>query len=209
MNYSAFKNVSLKINKKLILDNISFEIPKHKTTIFLGKNGSGKTTILRTINLLQKITSGEIISNNQKPIPMLFQKPIIFEGNALYNFSILKKIKNYEANLIWHDAFELSLTHQQDIKKLSGGEKQKLFLSRVMSVDPEVIIMDEPNQNLDLESEKTLTQLIIDQKIRNKTIVLTLHDYKLAKKLADFIILLDKGKILYQGKGELFFDQYN
>jgi ABC-type multidrug transport system ATPase subunit len=69
--------------------------------------------------------------------------------------------------------------------------------------------MDEPNQNLDLESEKTLTQLIIDQKIRNKTIVLTLHDYKLAKKLADFIILLDKGKILYQGKGELFFDQYN
>ena len=164
---------------------------------------------MRTINLLQKITSGEIISNNQKPIPMLFQKPIIFEGNALYNFSILKKIKNYEANLIWHDAFELSLTHQQDIKKLSGGEKQKLFLSRVMSVDPEVIIMDEPNQNLDLESEKTLTQLIIDQKIRNKTIVLTLHDYKLAKKLADFIILLDKGKILYQGKGELFFDQYN
>ena len=209
MNYSAFKNVSLKINKKIILDNISFEIPKHKTTIFLGKNGSGKTTILRTINLLQKITSGEIISNNQKPIPMLFQKPIIFEGNALYNFSILKKIKNYEANLIWHDAFKLSLIHQQDIKKLSGGEKQKLFLSRVMSVDPEVIIMDEPNQNLDLESEKTLTQLIIDQKIRNKTIVLTLHDYKLAKKLADFIILLDKGKILYQGKGELFFDQYN
>lgn len=209
MNYSSFKNVSLKINKKIILDNISFEIPKHKTTIFLGKNGSGKTTILRTINLLQKITSGEIISNNQKPIPMLFQKPIIFEGNVLYNFSILKKIKNYEANLIWHDAFELSLIHQQNIKNLSGGEKQKLFLSRVMSVDPEVIIMDEPNQNLDLESEKTLTQLIIDQKIQNKTIVLTLHDHKLAKKLADFIILLDKGKILYQGKGEPFFDQYN
>ena len=209
MNYSSFKNVSLKIDKKIILDNISFEIPKHKTTIFLGKNGSGKTTILRTINLLQKITSGEIISNNQKPIPMLFQKPIIFEGNVLYNFSILKKIKNYEANLIWHDAFELSLIHQQKIKNLSGGEKQKLFLSRVMSVDPEVIIMDEPNQNLDLESEKTLTQLIIDQKIQNKTIVLTLHDHKLAKKLADFIILLDKGKILYQGKGEPFFDQYN
>lgn len=209
MNYSSFKNVSLKIDKKIILDNISFEIPKHKTTIFLGKNGSGKTTILRTINLLQKITSGEIISNNQKPIPMLFQKPITFEGNVLYNFSILKKIKNYEANLIWHDAFELSLIHQQNIKNLSGGEKQKLFLSRVMSVDPEVIIMDEPNQNLDLESEKTLTQLIIDQKIQNKTIVLTLHDHKLAKKLADFIILLDKGKILYQGKGEPFFDQYN
>ena len=209
MNYSSFKNVSLKIDKKIILDNISFEIPKHKTTIFLGKNGSGKTTILRTINLLQKITSGEIMSNNQKPIPMLFQKPIIFEGNVLYNFSILKKIKNYEANLIWHDAFELSLIHQQNIKNLSGGEKQKLFLSRVMSVDPEVIIMDEPNQNLDLESEKTLTQLIIDQKIQNKTIVLTLHDHKLAKKLADFIILLDKGKILYQGKGEPFFDQYN
>ena len=72
MNFSTLKNVKLIINKKVILDNISFAIPQNKTTIFLGKNGSGKTTILRTINLLQKITAGQIVSINQKPIPMLF-----------------------------------------------------------------------------------------------------------------------------------------
>lgn len=207
MNFSTLKNVNLIINKKVILDNISFAIPQNKTTIFLGKNGSGKTTILRTINLLQKITAGQIVSINQKPIPMLFQKPILFDGNVFYNFSILKKIKNYEANLTWYDAFHLNQIHQQNIKNLSGGEKQKLFLSRVMSIDPEVIIMDEPNQNLDIESEKTLTQLIMEQKKQKKTIILTLHDYNLASKLADFIILLDKGKILYQGKKDLFFDK--
>ena len=58
---------------------------------------------------------------------------------------------------------------------------------------------------LDLESEKTLTQLIMEQKKQKKTIIFTLHDYNLASKLADFIILLDKGKILYQGKKENFF----
>ena len=99
---------------------------------------------------------------------MLFQKPILFDGNVFYNFSILKKIKNYEANLTWYDAFNLNQLHQQNIKNLSGGEKQKLFLSRVMSIDPEVIIMDEPNQNLDIESEKTLTQLIMEQKKTEK-----------------------------------------
>jgi ABC-type multidrug transport system ATPase subunit len=76
-----------------------------------------------------------------------------------------------------------------------------------MSIDPEVIIMDEPNQNLDIESEKILAQLIMDQKKQKKTIILSLHDYNLAAKLADFIILLDKGKILYQGEKELFFDK--
>lgn len=206
MNFSTLNNVSLTINKKIILNNISLEIPKNKTTIFLGKNGSGKTTILRTINLLQNITAGKIVSTNQKPIPMLFQKPIIFEGNVFYNFSVLKKIKNYEANLTWYNAFRLNQLHQQNIKNLSGGERQKLFLSRVMSIDPEVIIMDEPNQNLDIESEKILAQLIMDQKKQKKTIILTLHDHNLAEKLSDFIILIDNGKILYQGKKELFFD---
>ena len=186
---ASLNNVLLNIKNKIILDHVTFEIPEDKTTVFLGKNGSGKTSSLRCLNLLQKINSGTIKTLNSRPLPMLFQNPIIFEGNALYNFSFLQKIKKYEPKLIWHDTFELSDIHQQNIASLSGGEKQKLFLSRVMSLDPNIIIMDEPNQNLDFQSEVKLKQLLFEEKKKNKTIILSLHDYNFAEEIADYLIV--------------------
>jgi len=202
---ASLHNVLLNINNKTILDHVSFDIPQNKTTVFLGKNGSGKTSSLRCLNLLQKINSGTIKTLNSCPLPMLFQSPIIFEGNALYNFTFLQKIKKYESKLIWHDAFELSDIHQQNIASLSGGEKQKLFLSRVMSLDPNIIIMDEPNQNLDFQSEVKLKQLLFEEKKKNKTIILSLHDYNFAEEIADYLILLDQGKVILRGERDNFF----
>ena len=202
---ASLHNVLLNINNKTILDHVSFDIPQNKTTVFLGKNGSGKTSSLRCLNLLQKINSGTIKTLNSRPLPMLFQSPIIFEGNALYNFTFLQKIKKYESKLIWHDAFELSDIHQQNIASLSGGEKQKLFLSRVMSLDPNIIIMDEPNQNLDFQSEVKLKQLLFEEKKKNKTIILSLHDYNFAEEIADYLILLDLGKVILKEQRDMFF----
>jgi len=202
---ASLHNVLLNINNKTILDHVSFDIPQNKTTVFLGKNGSGKTSSLRCLNLLQKINSGTIKTLNSCPLPMLFQSPIIFEGNALYNFTFLQKIKKYESKLIWHDAFELSDIHQQNIASLSGGEKQKLFLSRVMSLDPNIIIMDEPNQNLDFQSEVKLKQLLFEEKKKNKTIILSLHDYNFAEEIADYLILLDLGKVILKEQRDMFF----
>ena len=202
---ASLSNAILKINNKLILDEVSLNIPANKTTVLLGKNGSGKTSILRCLNLLQKINSGSLDAFDLKPIPMLFQKPIILSGNAFYNFSILVKIKNFNPNLDWHDAFDLRKNHNQNISDLSGGERQKVFLSRLMSLSPPTIIMDEPNQNLDFQSEKTLVELLHIEKKKNKTIVLTLHDYNIAREIADNIVLLDQGKIILNETKSNFF----
>ena len=88
---------------------------------------------------------------------------------------------------------------------MSGGEKQKLFLSRVMSLDPNIIIMDEPNQNLDFQSEVKLKQLLFEEKKKNKTIILSLHDYNFAEEIADYLILLDQGKVILRGERDNFF----
>ena len=202
---ASLHNVLLNINNKVILDHVSFDIPQNKTTVFLGKNGSGKTSSLRCLNLLQKINSGRIESFGNDPLPMLFQSPVIFEGDVLYNFSLPQKIKKFKSNLIWHDAFHLLDIHQQNISSLSGGEKQKLFLSRVMSLDPNIIIMDEPNQNLDFQSEVKLKKLLFEEKNKNKTIVLSLHDYNFAEEIADYLILLDQGKVILKEQRDMFF----
>lgn len=201
----SLSNVILEINNIKILDKLSFSIPKNKTTVFLGKNGSGKTSSLRCLNLLQKINSGTLSSFASKPIPMLFQKPLMFSGSVLYNFSILEKIKKFNPNLEWHNAFSLKKIHNQNIFDLSGGERQKVFLSRLMSLSSDKIIMDEPNQNLDFQSEKILIELLHNEKKKDKTIVLSLHDYSLAKEIADYVILLDQGKIILKENNQVFF----
>ena len=70
----------------------------------------------------------------------------------------------------WYESFQLGRISKKKINEVSGGEQQKTCLSRIMSINSEVIIMDEPNQNLDKDSSKKLIDLILDEKKQNKTI---------------------------------------
>ena len=99
----------------------------------------------------------------------------------------------------WHQSFNLNSISKKNINKVSGGERQKTYLSRIMSVDPQVIIMDEPTQNLDSNSNQMLIDLMLDEKKNNKTIIFSSHDIEIVKYTADKIILLDYGKIIYDG----------
>ena len=107
------KNLSVKYYNYNVLYNISILIEMNKTTIILGKNGSGKTTLLRCINLLCQPSSGKLNHNFNKPFPMLFQKPIIFDNTVQYNFEILGKIKKIKPELKWYNKFVIK-TYEKD-----------------------------------------------------------------------------------------------
>ena len=99
----------------------------------------------------------------------------------------------------WYQSFELNKISKENINEVSGGEKQKTCLSRVMSIDPEVIIMDEPNQNLDIHNQQKLINLILDEKKKNKTIIIVSHDIEFVKNIADKLIVLNHGKVIFDG----------
>jgi ABC-type multidrug transport system ATPase subunit len=202
------ENINYQINQKLILQGINLNIEQGSTTVIMGKNGSGKSTLLKILNQIIQPTSGLFQSSLKHPIPMLFQKPLILKNTVKYNYQILHKIKKFQMNTSWFDKFKLSALEDQKMNSLSGGEKQKLFLARLMSFDQSTIFLDEPNQSLDLESEKLLTSLLIHEK-KNKTIVLTLHDFEIAKKIGDNFIYLENGKILVQNSSQQFFNHFS
>jgi energy-coupling factor transporter ATP-binding protein EcfA2 len=143
-------NISYTIDGKNILSNINLNIIRNKITVITGKNGSGKSSLIKIIN--------KIIIPNKGP----------------------SKFQN-----------------------LSEGEKQKVFISRLMSYEQDLIILDEPNQNLDLESEKIFFTSL--SKVKNKTILLSLHNMSLVKKFADYVIVLDSGKIIFNDISSKFF----
>lgn len=202
------KNIEYQIDEKLILQNINLNIVQQKTTIIMGKNGSGKSTLLKILNKIIQPTAGVIQSHLDKPVPMLFQKPLTLNNTVKYNYHILHKIKEFQINNTWFNKFNLSNIEDQKINSLSGGEKQKLFLSRLMSFDQPNLFLDEPNQSLDLESEKLLVDLLIHEK-KSKTIILTLHDFEMAKKIGDHFIYLENGKIILQNDNRRFFDYFS
>lgn len=202
------KNIEYQIDEKLILQNINLNIVQQKTTIIMGKNGSGKSTLLKILNKIIQPTAGIIQSHLDKPVPMLFQKPLTLNNTVKYNYHILHKIKEFQINNSWFNKFNLSKVEDQKINSLSGGEKQKLFLSRLMSFDQPNLFLDEPNQSLDLESEKLLVDLLIHEK-KSKTIILTLHDFEMAKKIGDHFIYLENGKIILQNDNRRFFDYFS
>ena len=199
--------IFLKINQKEILSNISLKIKKNSCFVIMGKNGSGKSTLLKIMNQLILPTSGKTIFSCGTSVPMLFQKPIWFDNTVDFNFQILQKIKKHQTNYNWYKKFGLEKIKNQKFSTLSGGEKQKVFLSRIMSFDQDTIMMDEPNQSLDLQNEKLLLHLLNKEK-KHKTLILTLHDFELAKQLADEIIYLDKGKIRLAGSNSKFFGSF-
>ncbi len=201
------KNIQYQISSKTILENINLNIQEGKTTVIMGKNGSGKSTLLKLINQIIKPSSGFFESTLSKPVPMLFQKPLILQNSVNYNYQILQKIKKHQINHFWFKKFDLSNLLNQKMNSLSEGEKQKIFISRIMSFDQSQLFLDEPNQSLDLQSEKLLIDLLINEK-KKKTIVITLHDFEIAKKIGDYFIFLENGKILFQDSYKNFFKRF-
>ena len=196
--------ISVIFHKIKVLNEISINIETGKTTVIMGRNGSGKSTLLRCLNCLLDPTSGSLKHKLNRSFPMLFQKPAIFHNTVQYNFEVVCKIKKIKPFLQWYRSFKLDRICKKKINEVSGGEKQKTYLSRIMSIDPEVIIMDEPNQNLDNESNQKFIELILDEKKKNKTIIFASHDEEIVKNLADKIIILDQGNTVFDGSLKSF-----
>lgn len=211
--YSPKEIVLFKRDKKhdAIIRDISFELKYGEALGITGESGSGKTTLLKVICGILKHEKGEIVFNPRKkkntsnPIQMLFQNtneiinPVRKVGDILNeSFSVKKKLKDICALL------DIKETQFDKIgSQLSGGERQRVGLARILSVEPELLILDEPFSAQDPESQISFLELF--KKIKEEldiTIICVSHDIKLLKRLADNIIVLFGGKIMEIGNTE-------
>ena len=215
--YSPKELVLFKRNKKHepIIKDISFELNYGDVLGIVGESGSGKTTLLKVISGILQHEKGDITfeyktkNNISNPIQMLFQNsdelinPIRKVGDILNETFRSKKKLNEICILL-----DIKETQFDKIGyQLSGGERQRVGLARILSVEPELLILDEPFSAQDPESQESFLELF--KKIKNEldiTIICVSHDIKLIRQLADNILVLFGGRIMEIGNAEKIFN---
>ncbi|WP_017413769.1 ABC transporter ATP-binding protein [Clostridium tunisiense] len=204
------------IKYKNILDIQSLTIPNGKITSIVGSSGSGKTTLLRHLNKLISPSSGSIFYFNtplteidsvelRRKVVMLSQNPVIFTGtvkdNLLCGLGFSEKTFPQDNKLKEIlEIVELNKPLEENAEILSGGEKQRLALGRVILMNPEVFLLDEPSSALDEETENLMVAKLASYiKANNKTLVMVTHSKTIALRFSDNIIEISGGKVVNGG----------
>lgn len=201
------QNFSMQFGKKVVIDNLSFDVKKGETFGFLGSNGSGKTTTMRALLGIYIPTSGNLTINGKPFTPEdgkdlgylpeergLYKKESVID--VMTYFGQLKGLSRKEAHdwsMDYLKKVKLDDKAKTRIDKLSGGQQQKVQLGVTIMNDPSVLILDEPTKGFDPVNRKLLMRIIDEQKAKGATIVYITHDMSEVERLCDRLILLKDG----------------
>ena len=223
------ENLKLSFGKNEVLKGINFKIEKGQVISIIGPSGSGKSTFLRSLNFLETASSGTITFGNEtfdlskinkkdinmlrKNTTMVFQNYNLFKNktaleNVIEGLLIVKKMNKNEAKEIGLKMLEkVGLKDKAEFypNQLSGGQQQRVGIARAVAMSPEVILLDEPTSALDPELIGEVLKVIKDMVKENMTMIIVTHEMQFAREVSDYIVFIDGGTIIAEGKPEEIF----
>ena len=221
------KNVSKWYGNFQVLDNCSTRIKKGEVVVVCGPSGSSKSTLIKTINGLEPFQKGEIIVDNvnvydpktnlsklRSRVGMVFQHFELFphlsvqENLTLAQIKVLKRNKTEAINYGLKYLERVGLTNQKNKfpGQLSGGQQQRVAIARALSMDPIVMLFDEPTSSLDPEMVGEVLDVIVKLANEGMTMVCVTHEMGFAKKVSNRVIFMDEGKIVEDCTKDNFFN---
>lgn len=197
----------MKFGKTSVIDDLSFEVKRGETFGFLGSNGSGKTTTIRSLLGIYQPTGGELLVNGA-PYSVsgdvklgylpeergLYKKESVID--TMVYFGQLKGLSRSEArskSLAFLERVGLADKAKTRLDKLSGGQQQKVQLGITIINDPELIILDEPTKGFDPVNRRLLMEIIEEHQAKGATVVMITHQMDEVERLCDRILLLKDG----------------
>lgn len=223
----SVNKISKKYGNRYVFKNISFDIKDREKLLVIGPSGCGKTTLIRCLNGLNKVNSGNIFLNGVKinqiddvtlksKVGMVFQNYNLFphltvRENVALAPKLLKMGSDEEIDdLVKKLLSKVNIINKIDSypSKLSGGEKQRVAIARTLATKPEVILFDEPTSALDPATISDFI-LLLNELSRTTTIVVVSHEMDLIKSFADKVLFLKNGSILEYGTADEILNSKN
>jgi tungstate transport system ATP-binding protein len=209
------RNLTLDIAGKRLVDSVDLTLDARSFTMVMGPNGAGKSLLLRLIHGLLQPTAGTVLWGGhplslavRQRQAMVFQRPVLLRRSVAANIDFVLGLKGHAASnrrdeILDHVGL---LDHaRQPARLLSGGEQQRLALARALVLDPEVLFLDEPTASLDPASVQMIEQIVSTAHRGGTKIIFITHDVGQAKRLADDIVFLHRGRRAEHTAAERFF----
>ena len=217
----SLKNLKIHYGSLEAVSDVSFDVPSGKVVSLLGANGSGKSTVLKAVSGLKKLTRGEIWSQGKR-IDRIPPQEIILKGiahvperrglfpymtvfeNLLMGAYSRKKATKQELERDLEDIYDHFSVLRERKKSLavtlSGGQAEQLAIARALMAKPKLLLMDEPLQGISPVVVEEIATLIAGLNKKGITILMVEHNISMSFELSDWIYILDRGKVLLQGK---------
>ena len=221
----SLQNVTKKFGKLTVLDDMSLDVHEHEIVVLCGPSGGGKSTLLRTINGLEKIDSGkiyyrdELITNKnikevRKHVGMVFQSFNLFDNLTIQDNLTIAPVKILMKNKQeaiaqaqkYMDTFGIGDKMHHYPHQLSGGQKQRVAIVRSMMMEPDVMLFDEPTSALDPEMIKEVLDSIRRLADMGMTMIIVTHEISFAREVASRVLFLEKAKIRVDAPTKEFFE---
>lgn len=219
-------NVHKNFGHLQVLKGVSFNVDKNDVVCLIGASGSGKSTMLRCINLLEVADSGEIIVDNEdilkikdinhyrQKVGMVFQQFNLFSNmTVLKNCMIaqekvlkISKEKAKEKALYFLNKVGMLDFAYANASTLSGGQKQRVAIARALCMDPEILLFDEPTSALDPEMVGEVLDVIKNLAKEGLTMVIVTHEMSFAKEVSNKVVFMADGIIEEQGTPDQIFN---
>ena len=218
-------------NARVALHHVSLEIPQGAFAAFIGRTGSGKTTLVQQLNALLIPSEGEIIVDEfhignkkrknknikklRKHVSLVFQ----FPEYQLFEETVEKDVAFGLRNFGYKEADAINEAHkallsvglpERYFKKspfeLSGGEKRRVAIAGILAINPDILVLDEPTAGLDAKGAQDVMSLVKKMNDEGKTIIMVTHDMELVMKYCNLVYVLKDGQVSYQGPTNKLFD---
>ena len=222
------KNIRKNFDDRQVLKGVDLEVYPGQIVALIGSSGSGKSTMLRCLNLVEELSDGQIWLDGDEisrpgvnedevraNIGLVFQSYNLFAhlsilDNVKLALKVVQKKSDAEATKLalgWLERIGLADKANQFPDKLSGGQQQRTAIVRAVALNPKLLLLDEVTSALDPELSGEVLELIRDLKSSGTTIVMATHELGFAREVADWVIFLDQGVIAEEGEADDFFSK--
>ena len=201
----------------VLIKGIDLALEADGVTVIMGPNGAGKSLLLRLMHGLL-VPSGGRVTWGGHPLDeavrrrqaMVFQRAVMLRRSVAANIDFVLRLRGRADPARRRDILEhagLADRADQPARLLSGGEQQRLALARALATEPDVLFMDEPTSNLDPASTLVIEDITKAARDRGTKIVFITHDMGQARRLADDVVFMHRGKVLEHSPAAAFFNQ--